>query len=160
MVADVARHNRGTAESNQPGESGDADTVASAPDAPGARVGSADADATATVENRSGPTTRRPSRAGWWRGVRAGRGYAAKVIVWAALVVALVLGLAAVLLGFGANEHNVLVRGIVSAARWLDGPFGDLFTFHDHIKQSIVNWVIAAVAYLAAGGILARLIRP
>jgi len=95
-----------------------------------------------------------------WRGVGVGRTYLAKAIVWAALAVALLLGVGALLVGFGANGHNVLVSWVVSAANRIDGPFGDLFTFRDHVKQTLVNWVIAAVVYLTAGGILARLIRP
>ncbi|MGA8118117.1 MAG: hypothetical protein WCA46_31175 [Actinocatenispora sp.] len=94
------------------------------------------------------------------RGVTVGRTWIAKIIMTAALLVALVLGLGALLVGFGANPHNTLVSALVSAGRWLDGPFGDLFTFRDHVKQVLVNWVIAAVAYLVVGGILSRLIRP
>ncbi|BCJ33331.1 hypothetical protein Athai_08340 [Actinocatenispora thailandica] len=93
-------------------------------------------------------------------GVRVGRTYLAKTIMTAALVAALLLGLGAVLVGFGANPHNVLVSGLTRAGNWLAGPFGDLFTFADHTKQVLVDWVIAAVAYLAVGGVLSRLIRP
>lgn len=106
----------------------------------------------------SDTTTDHPVRVG--RGVTVARAYLAKSIMTAALVVALLLGLGAVLVGFGANRHNVLVSALVSADGWLDGPFGDLFTFTDPVRQTLVNWVIAAAAYLAAGGILSRLIRP
>lgn len=95
-----------------------------------------------------------------WSGVRVGRAYLAKTIMTVALVVALLLGLGAVLVGFGANPHNVLVSGLTRAGGWLSGPFGDLFTFADHTKQVLVDWVIAAAAYLVVGGILSRLIRP
>jgi len=93
-------------------------------------------------------------------GVRTGRVWLAKTIMTVALVVALLLGLGAVLSGFGANPENVLVSGLVRIDGRLAGPFGDLFTFADHTKQILVDWVIAAVAYLAVGGILARLVRP
>jgi phosphate/sulfate permease len=93
-------------------------------------------------------------------GVRIGRTYLAKTIMTVALVVALLLGLGAVLVGFGANPDNVLVGGLTRAGGWLAGPFGDLFTFADHTRQVLVDWVIAAVAYLVVGGVLARLIRP
>ncbi|GAA4204089.1 hypothetical protein [Actinocatenispora rupis] len=99
-----------------------------------------------------------PVRAG--RAVTVARAYAAKWIMTAALVVALLLGLGAVLVGFGANRHNVLVSTLVSVDGWLAGPFGDLFTYADPVRQSLVNWVIAAAAYLVAGGILSRLVRP
>ena len=92
--------------------------------------------------------------------VRTGRALAAKIIMWVAVVAAFVLGLGALLVGFGANRHNWLVSLVVGAAHRIDGPFGDLFTFHDQVKQILINWVIAAVVYLAVGGILARLVRP
>jgi hypothetical protein len=95
-----------------------------------------------------------------WSGVRIGRTYLAKAIMTVALVVALLLGLGAVLVGFGANPDNVLVSGLTRAGGWLSGPFGDLFTFADHTRQVLVDWVIAAVAYLVVGGVLSRLIRP
>jgi phosphate/sulfate permease len=88
------------------------------------------------------------------------RAVAAKVIMWVAVLAAFALGLGALLVGFGANPHNTLVSFVVGVGHRIDGPFGDLFTFHDQVKQILVNWVIAAVVYLAVGGILARLVRP
>lgn len=93
-------------------------------------------------------------------GVALGRAWAAKIIMIAAVVAAFALGIGALLVGFGANQHNVLVSGLTGLAGWLCGPFTDLFTFPDHVKQLLVNWVIAAVAYLAAGAVLARIVRP
>lgn len=124
-----------------------------------AQAGGERDDAGTPRSSRWWPAVRRGARAGW-RTVAVGRAWVAKLVMTAALLVALVLGLGALAVGFGANEHNVLVSALVSAGRWLDGPFGDLFTFPDHVKQLLVNWVIAAVAYLALGGILSRLIRP
>lgn len=92
--------------------------------------------------------------------MKTGRSVVAKVIMWVAVVAAFVLGVGALLVGFGANRQNWLVSIVLGAAHRIDGPFGDLFTFHDQVKQILINWVIAAVAYLILGGILARLVRP
>jgi hypothetical protein len=136
----------------------DSDTTAERPERPVAES-APEPGGTETTAHRVGPALRHGAATGW-RGFGVVRKYVAKGVVWAALAVALLLGIGALLVGFGANPHNVLVNWVVSAANRIDGPFGDLFTFRDHVKQTLVNWVIAAVAYLAAGGILARLIRP
>lgn len=84
----------------------------------------------------------------------------ARLIWLLALTAALVLGLGALLIALNANEDNVLVGAAVGAAAWLDGPFADVFTFSNRAREVLVNWGLAAVAYLVAGGILARLVRP
>lgn len=134
----------------------DSDTTAERATRP---IGESAPEPGSTTQHRVGPALRRGAATGW-RGLAVARKYAAKLVVWAALAVALLLGIGALLVGFGANPHNVLVSWVVWASNQVDGPFGDLFTFHDQVKQTLINWVIAAVAYLAAGGIVARLIRP
>jgi len=84
----------------------------------------------------------------------------AKLIWLIALVAALVLGIGALLVALRANRDNVLVSAVVGGAETIDGPFEDVFTLRDHIQQVLVNWGLAAVAYLIVGGILARLVRP
>ncbi|MGH3647774.1 MAG: hypothetical protein ACRDTM_11455 [Micromonosporaceae bacterium] len=84
----------------------------------------------------------------------------ARLIWLAALLAALTLGLAALLVALKANRENVLVASVVGAAEFVDGPFADVFTFADRVQQALVNWGLAALAYLIAGGVLARLVRP
>jgi hypothetical protein len=54
-----------------------------------------------------------------------------------------------------ANLHNDVVRVINDAARWLVGPFHDLFAVHGD-WHFIVNWGIAAALYLVVGRFIAR----
>jgi hypothetical protein len=61
---------------------------------------------------------------------------------------------------------------VLNTARSIDGPFWRIFEFtevgksggirevHDVSKEVLVNWGLAAVAYLVAGRILDRVIRP
>lgn len=57
-----------------------------------------------------------------------------------------------------ANPNNNIVSGIHDAANWLTGPFHGLFSFHGLRKQLSLNWGIAAVVYLIAGGIIAAIV--
>ena len=57
----------------------------------------------------------------------------------------------------GANLHNDVVRVVNDAARWLAGPFHNLFAVHGD-WHFIVNWGIAAAVYLIAGRLIARVI--
>jgi hypothetical protein len=56
-----------------------------------------------------------------------------------------------------ANLRNDVVGAVDDAARWLVGPFHDLFTVHGD-WHFIVNWGIAAAVYLIAGRFIARVI--
>ena len=100
-------------------------------------------------------STYRERRYGY--GLPARAALARLVTLIAALVAALlVIGILLVVLG--ANQSNTLVDALMDAARWLAGPFRDLFTFDSHKTTVAVNWGIAAVAYLAVARLLARLI--
>lgn len=88
------------------------------------------------------------------------RNAVATVVFAVAALAALVLVLGAVLTALGANEDNVLVAGVLALAGWLQGPFADVFTFADAVKQRLVNWGIAAAVYLVVGRVAERLIRP
>ena len=58
----------------------------------------------------------------------------------------------------GANASNEVVSTITDWARWLAGPFRDLFTF-DNAKTAVaVNWGLAALVYAVVGSLLASLI--
>ncbi|WP_020574736.1 hypothetical protein [Actinopolymorpha alba] len=84
----------------------------------------------------------------------------ATAVFTVAVLAALVLALGALLTALGANEGNALVSGVLTLAGRFDGPFADIFTFDSVVKQTLVNWGIAAAVYLVVGRILERLIRP
>lgn len=83
-----------------------------------------------------------------------------------ALIVDVVVGIVAVLIVLGivfvvlkANPKNTIVRDVHDAAKFLVGPFDDLFTPHDHKLAIAINWGIAVVIYVVVGRIIARLLR-
>jgi hypothetical protein len=82
----------------------------------------------------------------------------ARLVTLVAAVVAAIIVIGILLVVLGANQSNTLVEAGTDAARWLAGPFRDLFTFDSHKTTIAVNWGIAAVVYLAAGRLIARLL--
>jgi hypothetical protein len=68
----------------------------------------------------------------------------------------IVLGI--ILFDLKANPGNSIVSGIHDSANWLTGPFHGLFSIHGARKMLTVNWGIAAVVYLIAGGIIAAIV--
>jgi hypothetical protein len=85
-------------------------------------------------------------------------------LVWiVAVVFAVILAAGALLIALEANRSNDLVEHVLDWAGGLDGPFRDLFTFDgDNAvkKAALVNWGLAAVAWLVGGRIVAAVIRP
>jgi hypothetical protein len=94
-------------------------------------------------------------------------------LLWlAAVLAAIALAAGALLIALDANRDNALVTLVLNTARSIDGPFWRIFEFtevgksggirevHDVSKEVLVNWGLAAVAYLVAGRILDRVIRP
>jgi len=85
-------------------------------------------------------------------------------LVWlVAVLAAVVLAVGALLQALDANDANSIVQFFNAAARDIDGPFRDVFRFdgdNARTKEILVNWGLAAVAYLIAGKILDRVIRP
>lgn len=93
-------------------------------------------------------------------------------VVWlVAVLAAVVLSLGALLIALGANQQNTVVESVLDAATRIDGPFWRIFDFYEENKQGarigpdtaknhLVNWGLAAVAYLIGGRILDRVIRP
>lgn len=92
--------------------------------------------------------------------VRRVRELLATAVLTVAVLAALMLALGAVLVGLDANQDNTLVSAVLDFAHRLDGPFADVFTFGDAVKQTLVNWGIAAAVYLIIGRVLERAIRP
>jgi hypothetical protein len=92
-------------------------------------------------------------------------------LVWlAAVLAALSLSVGALLVALDAGRDNDAVEFVLTVARAVDGPFWKLFDFTqrnpngrlvpDTAKEHLVNWGLAALAYLAVGRIADRLIRP
>jgi len=85
-------------------------------------------------------------------------------LVWlVAVLAAVVLAVGALLQALNANDANSIVQFFNGAASDIDGPFRDVFRFdgdNAETKDILVNWGLAAVAYLIAGKILDRIIRP
>ena len=95
---------------------------------------------------------------------RAAAGAAAILIALARLVrivaglVVLLIALAIVLRLVHANGGNSLVHDIHDGAHTLVGPFDNMFSIRNGTTALTVNWGIAAVIYLLAGGFIARLL--
>ncbi len=91
-------------------------------------------------------------------------------VVWlVAVLAAIVLSVGALLIALDANRDNAAVSLVLDVARWIDGPFWKLLAFShrehgkvvpDDAKEHLVNWGLAAIAYLFAGRIVDRIIRP
>jgi hypothetical protein len=77
------------------------------------------------------------------------------------LVASLVAGVIVVgilLVVLEANRDNSIVNAVLDAARFLAGPFKDIFNLDNHKTEVAVNYGLAAAVYLIAGRLLARLI--
>jgi hypothetical protein len=77
----------------------------------------------------------------------------------AAALVAGVIAIGIALVVLGANHSNELVKHVLDAARFLVGPFKNVFSLDNHKANTAVNWGLAAVVYLFAGSLIARLLR-
>lgn len=83
----------------------------------------------------------------------------ARVVLFAALLVALIIGAAILLRVLDANTANSIVKAVHDAGKALVGPFEDIFKI-DKPKVSVaVNWGLAALVYLLVGGLIARVLR-
>jgi hypothetical protein len=82
----------------------------------------------------------------------------ARLIRLVATIVALIIIAGIVLFLLNANPHNAIVSDIHDAAKWLVGPFHNLFHFKKPKVTLTVNWGIAAVVYLVVGHFLASLL--
>ena len=97
------------------------------------------------------------------RGGRAGAygalGVLARVIEIVVAVVALIIVLGILLVVLEANRSNGIVDAIVDAARWLAGPFKDIFSLEDRKLEVAINWGLALLIYVVVGRIVAGLLR-
>lgn len=79
-------------------------------------------------------------------------------LIRALTIVAVVLIAAGILLWvLSANRHNAIVSDIHDAARWVVGPFANVFHIRGAKANLAVNWGLALVVYAIVGGFLSRL---
>jgi hypothetical protein len=92
------------------------------------------------------------------RGLAGAAGLLARIVrlVVSIIVLIIVVGILFVLLD--ANPTNSIVSQVHDWARSRAGPVDGMFSFHSADVAIAVNWGIAAVVYLLAGGLIARLI--
>lgn len=70
-------------------------------------------------------------------------------LVFAVIVLGIVLWLAS------ANSHNAIVADVHDVAKWLVGPFQNVFSVKGAKLDLGLNWGLAAIIYLAAGHLIA-----
>lgn len=82
----------------------------------------------------------------------------ARIVRLATKAVAAVIVAGILLYVLGANQSNSVVELVMDAGRFLVGPFDGLFTMDDAKWELAINWGIAAVVWLVAGALVARLL--
>jgi hypothetical protein len=83
----------------------------------------------------------------------------ARLVMAAASLIALLIGLAIVLRDVDANATNTIVKGVHEGANFFAGAFTGLIRFSAHPKRAItVDWGIALIVYLVLGAIVSRVI--
>jgi hypothetical protein len=145
-----------------------------ADDKPGADK-NAEASSTSTTTTPVAGATTTPSRADRRRGTAAAvkkgtstvRSKLASLLWLVAVVCALFLAVGALLVALKANQDNAVVAFVLDGADTLDmGVFSreeGIFTFdkdRNGVKAALVNWGLAALAFLVVGKIVDRVIRP
>lgn len=77
-------------------------------------------------------------------------------LVTAVVVAIIVAGI--LLFVLDANTSNSIVSTINDAAKWLVGPFKNVFSLDNEKTNLAVNWGLAALVYAIVGGIIASLL--
>jgi RPA family protein len=83
----------------------------------------------------------------------------ASVITGIAAVIAGIIVVGIILVLIKANQNNDIVDVVLDIGRFFAKPFADLFPQDDPENNILLNWGIAAVAYLIVGAIIARIVR-
>ena len=83
----------------------------------------------------------------------------ARIVSLVASVVAGIIVVGIVLVVLEANKSNEVVNAVLDAARFLVGPFKNIFSLDSHKATTALNWGIAAAVYLVVGTLIARLLR-
>ena len=97
-------------------------------------------------------------RANRYQSAAMARASIARFVVLATSAVALILVVGIALVVLGANNSNDIVHGVRDAAHFLAGPFNNLFTLDSNKAEKAVNWGLAAVVWVVAGRLVARLL--
>jgi hypothetical protein len=82
----------------------------------------------------------------------------ARLVYLLVSVVVLIIVAGILLALLKANPGNTVVSEVHGWGRWLVGPFNGMFSFHHARLALAVNWGIAAIVYLFAGGLISRVI--
>ena len=88
-------------------------------------------------------------------------GRIAGFVAFLGMAVAFVIGIGIALSVLDAKESNDIVRVWLDVSRWLTDPFHGIFDL-ERGKEDLqlgINWGLAALVYLVAALILARLLR-
>lgn len=120
-----------------------------------AAPGAAPAQARRPRRRPSSEAVLRAARDAWRRVI----GALATLVTVAAVVAAVILALHIVFVVFNANAQNGMVRFIGNMADDLVFGFKDLFLPRNPKVEIFVNYAVAAVVYLIAGGVVSRIIR-
>jgi hypothetical protein len=119
------------------------------------------------VADKGGEKKRRGTGKKVVAGANAVRSRIASVVWLVAVVCALILAVGALLVALKANPDNAIVTFVLDAADKLDlGVFSrdnGIFTPKkdpNGVKSALINWGLGAIAYLVAGKVADRVIRP
>jgi uncharacterized protein YggT (Ycf19 family) len=82
----------------------------------------------------------------------------ARLVMVAAVLVFAVIATAILLRVLDANATNTVVKDIHDVARTLVGPFHNVFKIKQPKTSIAVNWGLAALIYLVAGAVVARIL--
>ena len=83
----------------------------------------------------------------------------AGVITGIASIIAGIIVVGIILVLVKANQNNDIVDLVLDIGRFFARPFQDLFPQDDPRQNILINWGIAAIAYLVIGAIIARIAR-
>ena len=145
-------------------------TPASSSTPPASSEASAKASPEASAKTSSKPAgseRRRGTAAAVKKGTSTVRSKLASLLWLIAVVCALFLAVGALLVALKANPENPVVKFILDGAATLDlgvfSPEEGLFPVEkgrSMVEATLINWGLAAVAYLIVGKIVDRIIRP
>jgi hypothetical protein len=154
----------------QPDTSGEATSTSTSTSAP---ASSSASEPTSRTESpppskaSGGSDRRRSTAAAVKKGTSTVRSKLASLLWLVAVVCALFLAVGALLVALKANPENPVVKFILDGAATLDlgvfSPEEGLFPIdkeRSKVEATLINWGLAAVAYLIVGKILDRIIRP
>jgi len=92
------------------------------------------------------------------RAARRGAWGIARIINLIAGLVAAVIVIGILLVVLEANTGNDIVKALLDAAKFLAGPFKDIFNLDDRKLEVAVNWGLAALVYVAVARLITRLL--